>query len=120
MADQILPAIAIIATLIMGSPGAEPIDRGLYYGSNVALMGDWMQTRHIANNPDDFHENNRLLGGHPSRSKVDNYFMASWLLNQTVIRSMGYKKRRLYQGGMLALELKMIDQNLGLGIKYDF
>jgi len=115
--DSLLIAGAIIGTLLWGSPSTDP---GLYYGMNALLITDWAQTRYIAENPDEYHEINPILGEHPSRSRVDNYFAASWLFNQIVVRELGDKNRRTYQSLVIGFELVMVHNNIGLGIKCSF
>ena len=56
----------------------------IYVLSFLLLLADWAQTRQIAKNPDKWFETNKLLGVHPSVSRVDTYF-AVVLAGYTVV-----------------------------------
>ena len=118
--DSVLIVGAMIGTLLLGSPSPEPVDQILYYSSNMMSIVDWSQTRYIAENPDKYWEVNPLLGKHPSRARVDNYFMSWWIVNQFVARVMPEDFARVYLAGNLMLELTLVDYNVGVGVKCDF
>lgn len=81
---------------------------------------DWGQTRDIAKNPDRFHENNPILGKHPSVGKVDTY-MALTLIGSTAMSILlPPKYRRWWQVGLIGLEGALVIHNFNIGIKVNF
>lgn len=56
------------------------LDKTLLVASTAVNIVDWGQTRTIAMNPDIWHENNPLLGKHPSLGQVNNYFISRLIL----------------------------------------
>jgi hypothetical protein len=90
---------------------------------------DWMQTKQIARNPDQYKEIGLpavFYGEHPSESEVD-FFCASTLLIQTAIPAMlksetknGYHPRKWYQMIWIGLEAGTVAHNFQLGLHGEF
>ena len=92
----------------------------MFAASNAALVGDYLQTRHIAKNPDQFREINPILGPHPSVHDVNKHFLASALLNYLVANNLSPKNRNLWLAGVGILEGAFVGRNIQTGIKFDF
>lgn len=81
---------------------------------------DWLQTRHIANNPDKFHEKNPILGTHPAVEQVDTYFAATGLLHYYVASILPAEYRKGFQYITIGMQAKSVSNNIALGIKFNF
>lgn len=97
-----------------------PTDKALLAASTTMLILDWGQTLYIAKNPVRFHELNPILGEHPSVGSVNTYFAAAIIGNYLLADWLGATNRRLYLGGITALEAGVVLHNRGLGIKVSF
>jgi hypothetical protein len=86
----------------------------------AALAVDWGQTRHIAKNPERYTETNPILGTSPSVGKVDAYFVGAMVGTVALAHVLPGDWRQLFLGGVLALELGVVNQNRSLGIKMAF
>jgi hypothetical protein len=83
----------------------------------LALTGiDWMQTRKIANNPDEYHENNPVIGSHPSTSEVDAYFAAGVVAHTAAAMAMPPKYRVWWQYVWIGVEAGFVASNFSIGL----
>lgn len=90
----------------------------------LALHGiDWAQTRHLsrnfANNPD-WHEQNPILGMHPSTDAVDAYFAATGLAHLYVADKLPEGWRKIFQNLSIGVEAGAAGNNERLGLKAKF
>ena len=118
-------ALLILAFVLLPSPcpAADPwetTDYALAGAAVAALAVDWGQTRHIAKNPNRFIETNPVLGTAPSVGKVDAYFVGAMVGTVALAYVLPSDWRQLFLGGVLALELGVVQQNRSLGIKMAF
>ena len=118
-------ALLILALVLFPSPSRAadpwgPTDYALAGAAVAALAVDWGQTRHIAKNPHRFAEQNPLLGPAPSVGKVDAYFVGAMVGTVALAHVLPGDWRQLFLGGVLALELGVVNQNRSLGIKMAF
>lgn len=81
---------------------------------------DWGQTRHIAKNPELFHENNPILGKHPSVGKVNTFLALTLAGHVAVARLLPKKARRVWQVVWIGVEASCVAHNASIGIKIDF
>lgn len=81
---------------------------------------DWAQTRHIADNPDRFHETNPIMGRHPSIGRVDRYFATSILVGAVVLDALPSEYRDYALKAGLVLEVLVVSNNarIGVGVKF--
>jgi hypothetical protein len=87
----------------------------------VALMGvDWMQTRKIAKNPEDYHEHNPLIGSHPSTEKVDVYFPVCIAAHTAVAMVLPSEYRKWWQYVFIGIEAGAVANNLSIGLGVGF
>ena len=81
---------------------------------------DWAQTREIARNPDKWHEQNAILGKHPSVSQVDRYFIATGALQFAVAYYLPAEYRKAFQYITTGIEIGAVTHNLSIGIGVRF
>jgi len=120
--SELLTLGMLVASLVFAPQGGIK-ENPYYYGSNLGLGVDWLQTRQIARNPDKWHEEwNVLLDEYPSERAVDNYFAGAVLGNIVMHRVLNEKNRKLFGMGLTALEVGAImnNQSLGIKAKWDF
>lgn len=125
---DVLPLAALLGTVLLPQPAnLKPVDQSMYYGSNLGLVGDWVQTRRIAEgapHPEggNIMEMNPVLGKEPSTQDVDLWFASSYLANQLVSRKAPPAIRRAWWLTLVALQGAMIQRNrkLGLQMKFEF
>ena len=86
----------------------------------LALVAvDWGQTldlRHRA----DLQESNPVLGLHPSRSRVNSYFLANALLHPVIAHYLPGPWRAAFQYVSLGVEVGAVSNNARLGIRITF
>lgn len=81
---------------------------------------DYKQTTNIAEHPEKWHEISPILGSHPSRDKVNLYFLATAALQFGTAYILPVKIRELYQYGYIGYEAGFVDNNFRLGIQAKF
>jgi hypothetical protein len=113
-------AFVLFPSLCQAADPWETTDYALAGAAVAALAVDWGQTRHIAKNPQRFAETNPILGPSPSVGKVDAYFVGAIVGTVALAHVLPGDWRQLFLGGVLALELSVVNQNRSLGIKMAF
>ena len=86
---------------------------------NLSLVADWGQTRSIAYHPE-YHENNPILGRHPSVSRVDTWFIGALAVSNGIMIALPKKYRPYYAGTVTAVETYLVVHNNSIGLKIDF
>ena len=81
---------------------------------------DWGQTRHLARNPDSHAETNKLLGKHPSPTKVDAYFTSTLLAHAAITHILPGSHRPYWQMITIMIEGSVIKRNYQLGVHSTF
>ncbi len=94
------------------------MNQSLLISSNALLAADWMQTSKVARHPNEYHENNILLGRHPSTGAVNTYFASAILLNTAIYPVMPKKLRPWWYGGLTLFEAAVVSHNLSIGIGF--
>ena len=116
-------AMATIAPLVAGTAAAaEPFstrDIALEAAFMVVAVADYRQTLDIRNHPG-YHEQNPLLGDHPSDVKVRNYFLAMAAGHTVITYLLPPKYRLAWQGSTLAIGVIVVHHNKMLGLSYSF
>ena len=85
----------------------------------AVLYADYRQTRVIAENPDKWIETNPILGDHPSKQRVRNYFIGAAIAHTgiTALLPQG-PYRTLWQVLSIGWEAGMVSANYRIGIKF--
>lgn len=83
-------------------------------------IADWGNTLYIADHPEDYHEINPILGRHPSRSRVNNYFMITGLLHPAISYALPQPYRQYWQYATVGIEAGVVGWNLSIGIGFGF
>lgn len=78
---------------------------------------DYLQTRSIAIQHEDFHENNYILGEYPSTEEVAYYFASASVFHLGVSLMMPTKYRDYWQSFMIGCTLVCIINNDSIGVK---
>lgn len=111
--------IVCLALCLLGCSHHDPwtkADTARHVGYTVLHLQDYKQTRQIAKNPDRWHENNFILGEHPSKSRVDIYFAATWLgmTGLAYVLPRGWRDGLQYLG--IAVEGYCVGHNYSIGL----
>ena len=80
---------------------------------------DWRQTRYGTKHPEQFAENNPILGKYPSLKRVDTYFAATALLHVGAVHLMPEKWRPAFQYFWIVVEAGYVANNYRIGVKVD-
>jgi hypothetical protein len=82
---------------------------------------DWGQTRDIAKNPDEYHEAyNPLLGNHPSKDKVDLWFLTTTVTHILITNYLPSECRPYFQGVTIGIAGSLVLINFSVGLKIAF
>ena len=76
----------------------------------VACM-DWHQTLHIAGDPDEYSENNPLMRGDPSRSRVNLVFVTGLITHAAVTLLLPKEYRGYFQWATIGFESAFVLHN---------
>ena len=116
-----------ILTLLMLFSGAahadfdswSTTDKSLFAAHTALTIADWGQTRDITRRPDEYHETNMFLGQHPSKQKVDLFFVASLVGTYYLFDySKNYRTEILL--GFTAGRLAAVKHNADIGLRVRF
>jgi hypothetical protein len=115
---RILSALFLTSALMAGQPWSTQ-DKVLEGAFVAATAMDWSQTLDIENHPN-LYERNRIMGQHPKRSTVNQYFATSILLHALVADQLHGKWRTAWQSVWIGLEAGTVERNYRLGIRLNF
>ena len=88
--------------------------------TGVLLLGDWSTTRNMTHRyNENYHENNPLLGQHPTANTVNLYFLVVTPAIFLAADYFGDYRKEILQATS-ALELIMIGNNLRIGLHFQF
>ena len=96
---------------------AADIQREATY--QVLAAVDWGQTRDIANHPG-YHEQNAILGLHPSTSKINTYFATTALLHAGIAYMLPPKWRTPFEYITIGIEVGAVANNASIGLRVKF
>jgi len=80
---------------------------------------DWAQTRHIARNPERFHELNPFIGRHPSLGEVNRSFLMTTGLGLLMAHYLPQYRKGMLQA-WVAVSVGMTARNAAIGIRMEF
>ena len=98
----------------------DTTDKALGATALAATVSDWGQTRFIAENPQRFHENNPLLGEHPSLGRVDAHFVGAIVGGYFIADALPGKYRKVFLGTVSILEISVTAHNKSIGVGWSF
>ncbi|HJW81991.1 MAG TPA: hypothetical protein VJ396_07080 [Acidiferrobacterales bacterium] len=81
---------------------------------------DWGQTRDISAQPERYYEKNSILGEHPSRKRVDSYFVGAAILHTGIAYALPPKWRRLWQCVAIGSSAGAVANNVNIGLQVNF
>jgi hypothetical protein len=113
---------ALIAGLSLATSGAQADSwTDAEVNKQAAIMGlltiDALQTLDIKRNPTSAIESNPLLGARPSDRRIVGYFLTTAILHTALADQLSSKHRAMLQDGTIALELLVIGNNYGIGLR---
>jgi len=114
-------AVAIAVAVSLAGCASEPwdkTDRVLGYTALGVAVADWGQARYIADNPGKFKDRNPFLGEHPSRAKVNAYFIGAIGGGYLIADGLPSKYRKLFLGGTAVLEISVVHENRSIGVGF--
>jgi hypothetical protein len=95
-------------------------DRMLGYTALGAAVTDWGQARYIADNPGKYQDRNSFLGDHPSRGKVDAYFIWAIGGGYLLADTLPSRYRKLFLGGVALVEITVAHDNRQIGVGFSW
>lgn len=88
--------------------------------ATMALFAiDYAQTKDIKNH-NGLYETNKLLGLHPSDTKIRNYFLGAAIGHVILVNALPSQYREYVQDGTIGLELVVIGNNKRIGLNVKF
>ena len=91
--------------------------QGVASGLNII---DWGQTLDIADKPEYYYEINPALGEHPSRAKVNRYFVCSIGLKILITHVLPTEYRNYWLGGNIMISGYLINHNYRVELRINF
>lgn len=113
---------ALVGTLAFDAK-ADPwdkVDTALGITTAALIITDWGQTRYMAKHPDQFMENNRILGDHPTVSKVNTYFACYLVGGYFLVDWLSPTNRKIVLATIAVVEIQVTRHNKSIGVKFDF
>jgi hypothetical protein len=113
----------LILLSFIGCANAEPwdtTDKVLGTAAVATIIVDWGQTRYIAKHPDQYDENNIILGKHPSVEKVNAYFVGYIASTLLIADWLSTPNRKLFLGVISVFEIAVTAHNRSIGLKVAF
>lgn len=114
--------ILFFATLAQASQPWSTQDKLMEMGFATSIVMDWGQTRDIQrwSAGNHRHEENPVLGEHPSNNAINNYFISSLVLHALIADQLHGKWRTAWQAAWIGLEVGTVQRNYALGIRLNF
>jgi hypothetical protein len=116
----IFALIGIAVLCLTGCATWSKTDLALEAGFLTLHGIDWAQTNKIASNPDKWHENNPILGKHPSHGDVNALMGATMVLQPLIAHLLPHPYRRAWIIGTTVVKVGCVANNLGVGIGWGF
>lgn len=120
MSKAVLIALLLLSSLPTRAQEWTTTDKQLAVAAGAVLMLDWGQTLYVARHPQQFVENNRLLGEHPSVVRVNTYFLTVLAAGIGATAFVPDQYRTYLLGGALAFEIGVVARNRHVGIRLSF
>lgn len=92
----------------------------MWIAMNVGFVGDWAQTRYIADHPETHTETNTILGPHPTSGEVNRYFIGTILEANAIYYFMPDSWKPVLSAIYIKQRYDAITTNKELGVKFQF
>ena len=116
--------ILILTLVLLAScAGSRTWTKGDYIreGAYLAVHTvDWRQTRRIAEQPDQYRENNLILGEHPSVGRVNTYFAATTVGHILITHAIPHPYRAWWQYVTIGVSSAYVVNNYNIGLRVDW
>lgn len=118
-------ALALILILALSTAPAhagswDEQNTRLHMPLTVLMFIDLGQTLYIADHPDEYSESNGMMGDHPSRKKVREYFVLSYLMITGLTWALPAKWSHGLQKGVITMEVYSTVNNKYIGVGFSF
>lgn len=116
----IITLLFFISSSAMAADPWDSKDKALAATMSTLLVADWGQTINMSRNPSIYHENNPILGLHPSEQSVHTYMGTALIGALTISHFLPSKYRALFMGSIIGLEIPYVYNNYRIGLKMQF
>jgi hypothetical protein len=117
---KLLCTYLVCVCTLFGCASWSKTDLALEAGFLTLHGIDWTQTNDIARNPDKWHENNPILGKHPSVSEVNLVMGAMAVIQPLVAHLLPTPYRRPWIIGTMIVKVACVANNLAIGLGWGF
>jgi len=115
---RLLLILLLLPSLALASPWSDgDVAREVFY--DVILFVDYKQTMDIHNYPG-VYENNPYLGNYPTKSKINQYFIASAIAHAAITNALSPEYRKTWQHVTIGFNLGIAANNASLGLRVKF
>lgn len=94
-------------------------DKSLFVAHTTLLVADWGQTRYISQHPDQYRENNPILGPHPTQRNVDLFFLTQ-LVGSYYLLDYAKNERTSILVGFTLVRASAVHRNASIGVRMGF
>jgi hypothetical protein len=108
----------ILLSLLSGPVAAET--NWYRVTANGLLFVDMLQTVEISKNDKFYEKDNWVLDTHPSEQKVYQYFILAGVLVNVIGETIPDKYSDMFYISTSAVQIKVVNQNIQLGVKIKF
>lgn len=114
-------ALVCFSTVSLADNRTWTTEEKAWLGTAAAFtVADWATTRDLSRRYNEgYHENNPILGKHPSTGRVDLYFISAGLIGYAIADNLD-QNRKLFLQGWTAVGIFYVNRNLNIGLKMKF
>lgn len=116
--------LILILILLLATPAyADSWDEEntiLHIPLTALMIVDYGQTLYIADHPNEYYETNIIMGDHPSRKEVTEYFILSYLAVTSLTWLLPDKWSHGFQTSIITMEIYHTVKNKYIGIGFSF
>ena len=112
--------IVFICLIFCGCSTWSRHDTYRHAALTAAFAVDYAQTMKVAREPENFSENNPILGDHPSEQEVTLYFATTYALTTATAMLLPPEYRKWFQYIIIGGQTAVIANNLHAGLGFGF
>ena len=112
--------LALIALVLTGCAGWTKNDTYRHTALTALIAVDYAQTMKIAREPENFKENNPILGEHPSEQEVTLYFASAYALTTATAMLLPPEYRKWFQYIVIGGQVGVVANNFHVGLGFGF